>query len=222
MVCGTHRLRKRDSMCNVSKGAIHRGLGTLQASVRGAEARTPCSPSGEECTRRETSEGVSQRGVEWVGVVRRPDHAYKLCERESSKARGVSDIGAMNKVSENSEASTHVAGRIRVQVGVVESNCAAGDVHAATLPTKGGTRFRSVPGKGIHRGAEVGRVGASFKSQTMLTHCASESRARRDGSVTSIGALELPKMASRLTELVAWLFWMLHLVNVTLVLDPRM
>ena len=37
----------------------------------------------------------------------------------------------------------------------------------------------------------------------------------------SNGALELPNGASALT-LVAWLLWMLQLVNVTLVLDPAM
>ena len=47
----------------------------------------------------------------------------------------------MNKVSEKSEASTHGAGIIRVQVGVLESNCGAGDVHAATLQAEGTAQF---------------------------------------------------------------------------------
>ena len=49
---------------------------------------------------------------------------------------------------------THAARRVRVDVAVGERHARARsfDPHTSSLPTKEGARFRSVPGKGIHRG----------------------------------------------------------------------
>ena len=75
-------------------------------------------------------------------------------------------------------------------------------------------------GKGLPLGHWKGQE--PFNRWPTLTFCADESRgARRCQLKVSIGALELPNMAGALTP-VAWLLWMLQLVNVTLVLDPEM
>ena len=57
------------------------------------------------------------------------------------------------------KASTH-AGSVRVDIAVVERDCATVDVDATSgLPNKEGARFWSVPGRFIHRSDGMGHGG---------------------------------------------------------------
>ena len=50
---------------------------------------------------------------------------------------------------------THIIGRVRVNVAVLEVDVAAADVDAPALPNEEGARIWSVPGKFLHWGAGV-------------------------------------------------------------------
>ena len=60
---------------------------------------------------------------------------------------------------------THAARRVRVDVAVGERHLSVVDEHTSSLPTKEGARFRSVPGKGIHRG-----IGTRWRSMHRDTY----------------------------------------------------